>query len=432
MLHHIERPRRFLAEAERVLKPGGRIILVEPAITPVSGLFYRHFHPEPVMMAADPLADGPLDPNREPFDANQAVPTLLFGRHRKRFEQMFPGLRTIRFSRLSLLAYPLSGGFRPWCLVPTGSIGFLLRLEMAAAPVVGSLMAFRLFVVIEKVADAWQNSAERLGTNQAAHSPIRGRPPNRRMRRAFQKSILFAYRVARSTGLLSTTWGRGLSEGAYSLYKNLFEPGVDHLRSLVHPGASIVDVGANVGFFTLKFAKWVSDGGRVIAIEPEPGNLDALNRAISRSRAANIDVIQAAAAEKEGELFLSLNPLNPADHRLAEKGIPIRAITIDGLLQERGWPPVSLIKIDVQGAEPRTLAGARETISRFHPAIFIEVDDEALGGAGFSADPLIDSLRSQGYKMYGSEKGAVGTPLSNDDARLRRRDLGYADFVFIH
>lgn len=252
------------------------------------------------------------------------------------------------------------------------------------------------------------------------------------MRRAFQKFILFAYRIVSSTGILSTTWGQGLSNGVYSLYKRIFEPGIDHLSFLVQPDTSIVDVGANVGFFTLKFAKWVSNGGRVIAIEPEPGNLEALNRAISRNGTADVEVIQAAAAEKEGELYLSLNPLNPADHRLADQGIPVRAVTIDGLMQERGWPSVSLIKIDVQGAEPRTLAGAKETISRFNPAIFIEIDDEALRQAGFSADSLIESLRSQGYKMYGAEKDAVGVPLSNDEAMFKCKDIGYADFIFIH
>lgn len=153
VLHHIERPRRLFAEAERVLEPGGRIIFVEPAITLVSGIFYRYFHPEPVVMAADPLANGPLDPNREPFDANQAVATLLFGRHRKRFEQMFPGLKIIGVRLISLIAYPLSGGFRPWCLVPAGSIDWLLRLEGVIAPVVGGFMAFRLFAAIEKIAD---------------------------------------------------------------------------------------------------------------------------------------------------------------------------------------------------------------------------------------------------------------------------------------
>lgn len=252
------------------------------------------------------------------------------------------------------------------------------------------------------------------------------------MKRVFQNSVLFGYRVVQSTGVLSTAWGRRLSEGVYALYKSIFEPSIDHLHSLVRPGSSVVDVGANVGFFTLKFSKWVSDGGRVIAIEPEPMNLDALKRAISRNGVANVDVIQAAAAEKEGELRLSLNPLNPADHRLAEQGIPVSAITIDGLLQERGWPPVSLIKIDVQGAEPRTLAGAQEAIARFHPAIFIEIDDEALGAAGSSADSLVDSLRLCGYEMYGLEKDAINNPLSNDDARLRRKNLGYADFIFMY
>lgn len=252
------------------------------------------------------------------------------------------------------------------------------------------------------------------------------------MRRIFQNSVLFAYRVVKSTGILSTAWGRCLSENIYAFYKSIFEPDIGHLHFLVRPGTSIVDVGANVGFFTLKFSKWVSDGGGVIAIEPEPENLEALKRAIARNRTANIEIIQAAAAEKEGVLHLSLNQLNPADHRLAEQGIPVLAVTIDGLLHERGWPPVSLIKIDVQGAEPRALAGAREAILRFHPAIFIEVDDAALSAAGFSADSLVDSLRSYGYVMYGLERSAMNIPLSNDDARLKRKNLGYADFVFIY
>ena len=69
VLHHLDRPRMFLQEAERVLRRGGRIVMVEPAITPLSGLFYRNFHPEPVIMSADPLLDGPLDPMPDAFEA---------------------------------------------------------------------------------------------------------------------------------------------------------------------------------------------------------------------------------------------------------------------------------------------------------------------------------------------------------------------------
>jgi SAM-dependent methyltransferase len=150
VLHHIERPRLFLNEATRVLRPAGRIVMVEPAITPVSGVFYRHFHPEPVVMSADPFLDGPLDPARDPYDANQAVPTLLFYRQRERFETEFPALRLIEVRRSALFTYPLSGGFRPWSLLPERCVAPLLRIEQWLQPVLGPLMAFRMIVAIER------------------------------------------------------------------------------------------------------------------------------------------------------------------------------------------------------------------------------------------------------------------------------------------
>ena len=61
VLHHIEFPVQFLDEANRVLRPGGRIIFSEPAITPISNLFYTHMHPEPVDMKADIFAVGKPD-----------------------------------------------------------------------------------------------------------------------------------------------------------------------------------------------------------------------------------------------------------------------------------------------------------------------------------------------------------------------------------
>lgn len=151
VLHHLERPRRFLAEVRRVLRSGGRLIAVEPAITPVSWLFYRFAHPEWLSMAEDPLAEGEPDPSRDPYDANQAIPTLLFrGRGRRRLAETFPEL-VLRTSRLfALFAYPLSGGFRRWSLIPAAAVAPVLRLEAALAPVLGPLMAFRLMAVLEK------------------------------------------------------------------------------------------------------------------------------------------------------------------------------------------------------------------------------------------------------------------------------------------
>jgi SAM-dependent methyltransferase len=150
VLHHLERPRMFFQEAERVLRPRGRIVMMEPAITPLSGLFYRNFHPEPVIMSADPLLGGPLDPMRDAFEANQAIPTLLFSRQKLRFATEFPALLLLESRRLDLFSYPLSGGFRRWSLLPTGLVQALLRIERWLEPILGWFMAFRMIVVIER------------------------------------------------------------------------------------------------------------------------------------------------------------------------------------------------------------------------------------------------------------------------------------------
>ncbi|MGN7611287.1 class I SAM-dependent methyltransferase, partial [Magnetococcales bacterium HHB-1] len=128
VLHHIERPGLFFAEAIRVLRPGGRILLVEPGITPVSTMFYRYFHPEDVDFSQDPLSTHPIR-GKKAFDANQAFPEMLFKRQHERFKQQFPELSMIHCQRYSLFAYPLSGGFRKWGLIPAKWGEGLLKLE---------------------------------------------------------------------------------------------------------------------------------------------------------------------------------------------------------------------------------------------------------------------------------------------------------------
>jgi SAM-dependent methyltransferase len=152
VLHHIARPARFLTEAERVLKPGGRVIMVEPGITPLSSIFFRLFHDEPVDMCEDPLDPTP-PPAKDPFEGNQALPTRLFGRDRQRLAADHSNLRLQQRCWLSLFAYPLSGGFRPWSALPAALAPALIRFERLISPVLGPLMGFRLFAVLEKTGE---------------------------------------------------------------------------------------------------------------------------------------------------------------------------------------------------------------------------------------------------------------------------------------
>ena len=122
------------------------------------------FHDEPVGMTADPYEGGLLDPDKDPYDANQAIPTPLFqGRAcQAQFEAAFFDLAVKTVERLACIAYSLSGRFWPWSLMPVGAVGVL---ENLLGPVLKPLMAFRLFGVFEKRALEKQAPALQAGRN---------------------------------------------------------------------------------------------------------------------------------------------------------------------------------------------------------------------------------------------------------------------------
>jgi SAM-dependent methyltransferase len=153
VLHHLERPVEFLKEASRVLRVGGRLAMIEPAMTALARRFYDRFHEEPVDMQADAFAAVKINPDRNPFDANQAIPSLLFATEpaRRRVEQTIPSLGVRRVDWLSLLAYPMSGGFQKWSLMPAPLVAPTLALERRVPAAIRKHVAFRMMVVLERL-----------------------------------------------------------------------------------------------------------------------------------------------------------------------------------------------------------------------------------------------------------------------------------------
>ena len=153
-LHHLENVRHFFDEALRVLKPGGRVIIMDPYISVCSWPVYHFLHPEPVDFDQDPLALSPTQPGRKPFDANQAISTILFERSSRRFHELYPSLKKLQHHRLAFFAYPLSGGFEHPSLMPTWMIRPVLAFERLFG-VLSRYLAFRILVVLEKGSSGW-------------------------------------------------------------------------------------------------------------------------------------------------------------------------------------------------------------------------------------------------------------------------------------
>ncbi len=150
VLHHLPAPGRFLAEATRVLRAGGRLIMCEPYIGPLSYPVYKFLHEESLDMRVDPLREQPEGTACDPFAANQAIPTLLFGRSLATFRRTFPGLTLQRLEYLSGPSYPASGGFRRRPLLPLPLWRVLHRVEAKLPEAWFRWIGFRILVVLER------------------------------------------------------------------------------------------------------------------------------------------------------------------------------------------------------------------------------------------------------------------------------------------
>ena len=142
VLHHIPKPEKFLAEAQRTLKKGGKLIMIEPANTFWSRIIYKNFHHEPF----DPKGGWEIDSSGPLSGANGAIPWIIFKRDMKEFEKKFSHLVVEKFRNHTPVSYLLSGGFSMKQLVPSWSFSFFRFAEKILSPFSGQL---GMFVTIE-------------------------------------------------------------------------------------------------------------------------------------------------------------------------------------------------------------------------------------------------------------------------------------------
>jgi len=189
----------------------------------------------------------------------------------------------------------------------------------------------------------------------------------------------------------------------------LLHPPAAHPAALARlaRGAVAIDIGANLGEWTLPFAAAVGRGGHVVAIEPAPGSAAALAKTLAANALGQAELVRCALGDADGAADFAVPLVTSArsDTGTARIGpamtghetLRVALRRLDSLVDERGLGRIDLIKIDVEGHERRVLDGGATTLARFRPALVIETGHEAEGDRA----AIHDRLGGLGYRMLG-------------------------------
>ncbi len=198
---------------------------------------------------------------------------------------------------------------------------------------------------------------------------------------------------------------------------------------------TFIDVGGNIGLYSTLALHTLDHDGRIITLEPHPESFALLSKNVKNNQEARgientpqIDLFQMAASAQSGKRSLALNPENKADNRLSDapeewESIPIEAKSMDALLVEQEVEKVIFVKLDVQGYEPRILAGFMDTLRRSDKTIIMtEFWPQGIDSTGGNARSYLQDLSDLGFTLYELKEKPLGhiVPLENWDSLIKR------------
>ena len=175
-----------------------------------------------------------------------------------------------------------------------------------------------------------------------------------------------------------------------------------HLRSHLHPGMRVIDVGAHVGYTALLMAKVLNGQGLIIALEPEPLNFELLRTNLRANRASIVVPINAAAGERTGSISLQRSADNTGDHRTAPHPLGIAPVDVPLIALDDLLPPdevVDFVFVDAQGYGHRVLRGMAKTIARCRPSMLVEFWPVGIMELADDPDRVLQEYRSFGYRI---------------------------------
>lgn len=190
--------------------------------------------------------------------------------------------------------------------------------------------------------------------------------------------------------------------GVYEKYET------ELFKKLIKPGMTVVDIGSNIGYYSLIAAKLAGNNGKVYAFEPEPNNYNLLVKNIKINNYANIIPIQEAVSNKRGNTKLFIDKINLGNPSFSKNNVPtpkegfvkVEAITLDEFFENVVKDSkVDIIKMDTQGAEGLIVEGAGKLLKNNNLKIFMEFWPYGLKNIGTNPLKLLLKLQDYGFKM---------------------------------
>lgn len=210
---------------------------------------------------------------------------------------------------------------------------------------------------------------------------------------------------------------RGGQNGMGLLMDTYEEDSTRLFNELVQENMNVIDIGAHIGYYTLHAARKVGNSGRVYAFEPENENYKWLLRNIEINNYSNVTASEKAVTDSSGSVKLWLakgtgsHSLHPNFGEIREetskesdsvqKNEIVKSTSLDDFLELQGWPIISVIKIDVEGAEPQVFSGMKKLLERQKELkIIFEFNRFNFQNSDISASDFLKSLQEKGFKLF--------------------------------
>lgn len=218
-------------------------------------------------------------------------------------------------------------------------------------------------------------------------------------------------------------------ENSFYLSHKIYEPSETELiKREVKKGYIVLDIGANIGYYTLMMAKLVGKEGKVFAFEPDPSSFEILKKNVEMNNYENVVYIQKAVYNTTGKTNLYIcgyDHRNNSIYDVYDKSIEIESIRLDDYFSNYDGV-IDFIKMDVQGAEVNALQGMPLTLQKNkNISMVTEIWPEGLNKARTSIDKYVELLLDNQFKLYNVDKKPV------DMIELLKADYPYQNILCI-